>query len=85
MAFNSEQSQNGAPLYEAIKQRVRLSPYVNADEMRESKKVQEKSFAPESIDGIFCHELKTILKELIGVRNRHREEPGLSPGSRTSP
>ena len=32
MAFNTEQSQNGAPLYEAIKQSIRHSPYVNADE-----------------------------------------------------
>jgi hypothetical protein len=143
MAFNTEQAQNGAPLYEAIKQSIRHSPCVNADEtgwrvdgdnywlwvftnkdaalyhidesrggkvvtnilgekyqgvlgcdfysgynelvarakqrclghlLSEIKKVQEKNqFDPESIDGIFCHELKTVLKQLIDVRNRHRE------------
>jgi len=147
MAFNTEQAQNGAPLYEAIKQRVRHSSYVNADEtgwrvdghnhwlwvftnkdaalyhidesrggkvvtntlgekyqgvlgcdfysayneldarlkqrclghlLSEIKKVQEKNqFAPESIDGIFCHELKTVLKQLIDVRNKHREGAGV--------
>jgi FtsZ-binding cell division protein ZapB len=147
MAFNTEQAQNGAPLYEAIKQSIRHSPYVNADEtgwrvngqnhwlwvftnkevalyhidesrgskvvtnilgekyqgvlgcdfysaynelvarlkqrclghlLSEIKKVQEKNqFAPDSIDGIFCHELKTLLKQLIDVRNRHREEAGV--------
>ncbi|MGB9553095.1 MAG: IS66 family transposase, partial [bacterium] len=30
--FNTEQAQNGAPLYEAIKQQVRHSPCVSADE-----------------------------------------------------
>jgi FtsZ-binding cell division protein ZapB len=148
MAFNTEQAQNGAPLYEAIKQQVRHSPYVNADEtgwrvdgnnywlwvftnkdaalyhidesrggkvvsnilgekyqgvlgcdfysayneldagakqrclghlLSEIKKVQEKNqFALESIDGIFCHELKAVLKQLIDVRNRHREGAGVS-------
>ena len=143
MAFNAEQAQNGAPLYEAIKQFIRHSPYVNADEtgwrvngqnhwlwvftnkeaslyhidesrggkvvtgilgekyqgvlgcdfysayneldarlkqrclghlLSEIKKVQEKNqFDPESIDGKFCHELKTVLKQLIDVRNKHRE------------
>jgi len=147
MAFNTEQAQNGAPLYEAIKQSIRHSPYVNADEigwrvdgdnywlwvfankdaalyhidesrggkvvsnilgekyqgvlgsdfysgyngldarakqrclghlLSEIKKIQEKNqFAPQSIDGIFCHELKTVLKQLIDVRNRHREGAGL--------
>ena len=147
MAFNAEQAQNGAPLYEAIKQSVRHSSYVNADEtgwrvngdnqwlwiftnkeaslyhidesrggkvvtnilgekyqgvlgcdfysgynelvarlkqrclghlLSEIKKVQEKNqFDPESVDGKFCHELKTVFKELIDVRNRHREEPGV--------
>lgn len=32
MAFNTEQSQNGAPLYEGIRQSIRHSPFVNADE-----------------------------------------------------
>jgi len=32
MAFNAEQAQNGAPLYEGIKQSIRHSPSVNADE-----------------------------------------------------
>jgi transposase len=32
MAFNTEQAQNGAPLYEGIKQSIRHSPSVNADE-----------------------------------------------------
>jgi regulator of replication initiation timing len=147
MAFNTEQAQNGAPLYEAIKQGVRRSPYVNADEtgwrvngdnhwlgvftnkeaaldhidesrggkvvsnilgekyqgilgsdfysayneldarakqrclghlLSEIKKVQEKNqFDPESIDGLFCHELKTVLKQLIDVWNRHREGAGV--------
>ena len=147
MAFNTEQAQNGAPLYEAIKQSIRHSPYVNADEtgwrvngqnhwlwvftnkdaalyhidesrggkvvsnilgekyqgvlgsdfysgyneldarakqrclghlLSEIKKIQEKNqFASESVDGIFCHELKMVLKQLIDVRNRHREGAGL--------
>jgi len=33
LAFNTEQAQNGASLYEAIKQSIRRSPYVNGDEM----------------------------------------------------
>lgn len=46
--------------------------------MSEFKKVQEKNqFDPESIDGTFCCELKAVLKKLIDVRNRHREEPGV--------
>ncbi len=46
--------------------------------LSEIKKVQDKNqFDPESVDGKFCHELKTVLKELIDVRNRHREEPGV--------
>ena len=32
LAFNTEQAQNGASLYQAIKQSIRQSPYVNADE-----------------------------------------------------
>ena len=32
LAFNTEQAQNGAPVYEGIKQSIRHSPYVNADE-----------------------------------------------------
>ena len=46
--------------------------------LSEIKKVQDKNqFDPESVDGKFCHELKAVLKELIDVRNRHREEPGV--------
>jgi len=38
------------------------------------KKVQEKNkFAPESIDGIFCQELKTVLKETIELWNGYHE------------
>ena len=33
MAFNTEQAQNGAAIYEGIKQSIRYSPCVNADEM----------------------------------------------------
>jgi regulator of replication initiation timing len=147
MAFSTEQAQNGVSIYEGIKQSIRHSPYVNADEtgwrvngqnhwlwvfankdaalyhidksrggkvvtnilgqkyqgvlgcdfysayneldatakqrclghlLSEIKKVQEKNqFAPESIDGIFCHELKTVLKQLIDVRNKHREGAGV--------
>jgi len=146
LGFNSEQAQSGAPLYEAIRQSIRHSPYVNADEtgwrvdgdnhwlwvftnkdatlyhidesrggkvvsnilgekyqgvlgsdfysaynelnaqakqrclshlLREIEKVQEKNqFAPESIDGIFCHELKTLLKQTIDIWNRYREGDG---------
>lgn len=32
LAFNTKQAQNGAPVYEGIKQPIRHSPYVNADE-----------------------------------------------------
>ena len=32
MAFNTEQAQNGAPVYEGIKQSIHHSPYVKADE-----------------------------------------------------
>ena len=32
MAFNTEQAQNGASIYEGIKQSIRHSPCVNADE-----------------------------------------------------
>ena len=32
LSFNTEQAQNGAPLYEGIKQSIRHSPSVNADE-----------------------------------------------------
>jgi len=32
LAFNTEQAQNGASIYAGIKQLIRHSPYVNADE-----------------------------------------------------
>jgi len=32
LAFNTEQAQNGASIYEGIKQSIRHSPCVNADE-----------------------------------------------------
>ena len=32
LAFNTEQAQNGAAIYEGIKQSIRYSPYVNVDE-----------------------------------------------------
>jgi len=143
LAFNTEQAQNGAPIYEAIKESIRQSPYVNADEtgwrvdggnhwlwvftnkyaafyqidkscggkvvseilgekypgalisdfysaynklqalakqrclghlLAEIKKVQEKNkLAPESIDGMFCQELKTELKQTIDVWNEYHE------------
>jgi len=143
LAFNTEQAQNGASIYEGIKQSIRQSPCVNADEtgwrvngqnhwlwvftskdaalyqidksrgskvvdnilgkdyhgvlisdfysaynklqalgkqrclghlLAEIKKVQEKNkFAPDSIDGIFCQELKTVLKQTIGVWNEYHE------------
>ena len=143
LSFNTEQAQNGAPLYEGIKQSIRHSPSVNVDEtgwrddgnpiwlwvfatkdavlyhfdksrggkvvieilgkkyegvlisdffsaynaieakakqrclahfLREIKKVQEKNeFPPDSVDGIFCSELKMVLKQVIDVWNRHRE------------
>jgi hypothetical protein len=132
LAFNTEQAQNEASIYAGIKQSIRHSPFVNADEtgwrvngqnhwlwvftnkdaafyqidksrgskmvsnilgekyqgvltsdfysaynqlqalakqrclghlLTELKKIQEKNkFAPESIDGMFCQELKMILK-----------------------
>lgn len=38
------------------------------------KKVQEKNkLAPESIDGLFCQELKTVLKRTIDVWNEYHE------------
>ena len=38
------------------------------------KKVQEKNkLAPESIDGMFCQELKTVLKRTIDVWNEYHE------------
>ena len=138
MAFNTEQSQNGSPLYEGIKQSIRHAPYINADEtgwrvnggnhwlwiftnkdaalyhidesrggkvpttilgekyegvlgcdfypaynelvarlkqrclghlLSEIKRVQEKNqFAPESVDGKFCHQLKTILTWISHIK-----------------
>jgi len=42
--------------------------------LAEIKKVQEKNkFAPESIDGIFCQELKMALKETIELWNGYHE------------
>ncbi|HAZ31112.1 MAG TPA: hypothetical protein DCY61_00140 [Dehalococcoidia bacterium] len=41
--------------------------------MSEIKKVQEKSFATESVDGMFCHKLKMALKQAIDVRNAYRK------------
>jgi hypothetical protein len=143
MAFNTEQAQNGASIYEGIKQGIRYSPYVNADEtgwrvngqnhwlwvftnkdavlylidksrgskvvsnvlgenyegvsttdfyssynklkalakqrclahlLREIKEVEEKNkLAPDSIDGRFCHELKTVFKQTIDVWNEYRK------------
>ena len=143
LAFNTEQAQNGASIYEGIKQSIRQSPCVNADEtgwrvngqnhwlwvftnkdaalyqidksrgskvvdnilgkeyhgvlisdfysaynklqavakqrclghlLAEIKKIQEKNkFAPEGIDGMFCQELKTVLKQTIGVWNEYHE------------
>ena len=143
LAFNTEQAQNGASIYEGIKQSIRHSPCVNVDEtgwrvnghnhwlwvftnkdatlyqidksrgskvvgdilgekyqgtlisdfysaynkhqavskqrclahlLREIKEVQEKNkFAPESIDGMFCQELKTVLKQTIGVWHEYHE------------
>ena len=36
--------------------------------LAEVKKIQEKNkLAPEGIDGMFCQELKTVLKQTIGV------------------
>ena len=143
MAFNTEQAQNGAPLYEMIKQSIRHSPCVNADEtgwrvngqnhwlwvftnkdtalylidksrgskvgnnilgekyegvlttdfyssynklkaqakqrclahlLREINEIQEKNqFAPDTIDAIFCLELKTVFKQAIEVWNEYHE------------
>ena len=143
MAFNTEQAQNGVSIYEGIKQQVRHSPWVSADEtgwrvnghnhwlwvltnkdaalylidksrgsqvvsnvlgekyagvlgsdfysgynklqarakqrclghlLSEIKKVQEKNkLAPETIDGKFCQELKTVLKQTIDLWNEYHE------------
>ncbi|MDP2720208.1 MAG: IS66 family transposase [Dehalococcoidia bacterium] len=143
LAFNAEQAQNGAPIYEAIKEGIRHSACVNGDEtgwrvngqnhwlwvftnkdaafyqidksrgskvvsdilgekyqgvlisdfysaynkpkalakqrclghlLAEIKKIQEKNkFVPDSIDGIFCQELKTLLKQMINVWNEYHE------------
>jgi hypothetical protein len=143
MAFNTEQAQNGASLYEAIKQQVRHSPCVNADEtgwrvngqnhwlwvftnkdavlylidksrgskvvskvlgekyegvlttdfysgynklqaqakqrclghlLAEIKKIEEKNqLAPDSVDGKFCQELKTVLKQTIDAWNEYHK------------
>ena len=143
MAFNTEQAQNGLSVYEGIKQSIRHSPCVNADEtgwrvngqnhwlwvftnkdtalylidksrgskvvsnvlsekyegvlttdfyssynklkaqakqrclahlLREIKEVEEKDkFAPDSTDGRFCEELKTVFKQTIDVWNGYRE------------
>jgi len=144
LAFNIEQAQNGAPVYEGIKQSIRHSPCVNADEtgwrvsgqnhwlwvftnkdaalyqidksrgskvvdnilgkeyhgvlisdfysaynklqalakqrclghlLAEIKKIQERNkLAPESLDGMFCQELKTVLKQTIDAWNEYHEE-----------
>ena len=38
------------------------------------KKIQEKNkLAPEGIDGMFCQELKTVLKQTIDVWNEYHE------------
>jgi len=48
-----------------------LSGYLLAEEI---KKVQEKNkLAPESIDGLFCQELKTVLKRTTDVWNEYHE------------
>ncbi len=143
MAFNTEQAQNGLSVYEGIKQQVRHSPCVNADEtgwrvngqnhwlwvftnkdtalylidksrgskvisnvlsekyegvlttdfyssynklnaqarqrclahlLREINEVEEKDkLAPDSTDGRFCEELKTVFKQAIDVWNEYRE------------
>jgi hypothetical protein len=42
--------------------------------LAEIKKVEEKNkFAPESINGMFCQELKTVLKQTIDVWNEYHE------------
>jgi FtsZ-binding cell division protein ZapB len=143
MVFNTEQAQNGLSIYEGIKQQVRHSPCVNADEtgwrvngqnhwlwvftnkdtalylidksrgsrvvstvlgkkyegavttdfysaynkleaqtkqrclahlLREIKEVEEKGkLAPDSIDGRFCKELKSVFKQTIDVWNEYRK------------
>lgn len=143
MAFNTEQAQNGLSVYEGIKQKVRHSPSVNADEtgwrvngqnhwlwvftnkdtalylvdksrgskvvsnvlsekyegvltsdfyssynklkarakqrclahlLREIKEVEEKEkLAPDSTDGRFCEELKSVFKQTIDVWNEYRK------------
>jgi len=143
LAFNTEQAQNGAPVYEGIKQSIRHSPCVNADEtgwrvngqnhwlwvftnkdaalyqidksrgskvvndilgekyqgvlisdfysaynklqarskqcclghlLAEIKKIREKNkLAPDGIDGLFCQELKTVLKQTIDIWNEYHE------------
>ena len=143
MAFNTEQAQNGISIYEGIKQRLRHSPCVNADEtgwrvngqnhwlwvftnkeaalylidksrgskvvsnvlgakydgvltsdfysaynkfqtrakqrclahlLDEIGKVEEKNkLTPDSIDGRFCAELKTIFKQTIDAWNEYHE------------
>ncbi|MBI4333745.1 MAG: IS66 family transposase [Chloroflexi bacterium] len=143
LAFNREQAQNGASMYEGIKHRVRHSAGINADEtgwrvngqnhwlwvftnkdaalyqidksrgskvvgnilgenyegtltsdfysaynkhqtsakqrclghlLAEIKKIQQKNtFAPDTIDGIFCQGLKTLLKQTIEVWHEYHE------------
>jgi len=143
VAFNTEQAQNGASIYEGIKQAVRHSPSVNADEtgwrvngqnhwlwvftnkdavlylidksrgskvasnvlgeryegvlttdfysaynklqaqakqrclghlLDEIDKVEEKDkLAPDSIDGRFCEELKTVFKQTIDAWNEYHQ------------
>ena len=143
MAFNTEQAQNGLSVYEGIKQLIRHSPCVNADEtgwrvngqnhwlwlftnkdaalylidksrgskvvsnvlgakyegvltadfysgynklraqakqrclahlLREIKEVEEKDkLAPDSIDGRFCEELKTVFKQTIDTWNEYHK------------
>jgi len=42
--------------------------------LAEIEKVEEKNkLAPESIDGMFCQELKTVLKQTIDTRNEYRD------------
>jgi FtsZ-binding cell division protein ZapB len=143
MAFNTEQARNGLSVYEGIRQSIRHSLCVNADEtgwrvdgqnhwlwvfsnkdaalylidksrgskvvnnvlsaryegvltadfyssynkveaqakqrclahlLREIKEVEEKDkLAPDSTDGRFCEELKTVFKHTINVWNEYRE------------
>jgi hypothetical protein len=142
MAFNTEQAKNGVSIYEGIKQSIRHSPCVNADEtgwrvngqnhwlwvftnndavlylidksrgskvvsnvlgatyegvlgsdfyssynklrarakqrclghlLDEIDKVEERNkLAPESIDGRFCEDLKTVFKQTIEAWNEYR-------------